>query len=58
MQKPKAAVVVFCGFILILQLAFLQQGFSSRLTECVMTGLMISLMYQKRIKSLFCGLLV
>ena len=45
MQKPKAAVVVFCGFILILQLAFLQQGFSSRLTECVMTGLMISLMY-------------
>lgn len=46
MQKPKAAVVVFCGFILILQLAFLHQGFSSGLTECVMmTGLMISLIY-------------
>lgn len=34
MQKPKGAVVVFCGSILILQLAFLQQGSSSGLTMC------------------------
>lgn len=32
MQKSKAAVVVFCGFTLTLQLAFLQ-GFSSKLAE-------------------------